>query len=82
MSTPSDDEARAALWRDQQRRRVAFQTQLYQQLAGNPAAATALRESWEPIEAWLLERQAPDWLGSQDPDVDPLGLSDQVNVGT
>jgi hypothetical protein len=78
----ADEEARAALWREQQRRRVAYQQALWASLAGDPAAAAALRLAWEPILAWQLEREEPDVDPEDDPGFDPLGISDQVNVGT
>lgn len=77
----NDDEQRAALWRDQQRRRVAFQTELWQSLAGDPAATQQLHDDWRAIELWLLERDEPVYDPDDDPFFDPLGISDSVNVG-
>jgi hypothetical protein len=75
----NDDEQRAALWREQQRHRLAYQAQLWHDLRGDPVAAQKLHEDWLPIEAWLMERQEPEL----DPEVefDPLGISDTVNTG-
>jgi hypothetical protein len=75
-----DDEARAALWREQQRRLLAYQAELWHSLAGSAAARQALMDAWGPIIAWQLEREEPD-LGPEDyPLFDPYGLSEQVNV--
>jgi hypothetical protein len=86
MITPeqiADEEARAQLWRDQARRRVAYQEALwYGTLAGDPVALTQLHAAWAPVELWLLERQEPELLPEDDPSFDPLGLSDSLNVGT
>lgn len=77
-----DEEARAALWRDQQRQRAAFQAQLWASLRGDPAARDQLLAAWAPVIWWLLERQEPSIAPDEDPAVDPLGISDTVNVGT
>lgn len=78
----ADDELRAALWREQQRRRVQFQAELWKELAGDPDALAALRADWQPVMAWMLERDEPGYPGDEDPAVDPMGLGDTVNVGT
>jgi hypothetical protein len=74
-----DDETRAALWREQQQRRVAFQAKLYAGLAGDPAAHAAFRERWKPLILFLGEREQPA-ISAQE-EFDPLGISDWVNVG-
>lgn len=73
------EEARAQLWRAQQSRRVQYQTQLWRSLAGAPGAIQALRARWSPVTNWLAERDEP----GVDPEVevDPLGISDTVNIG-
>jgi hypothetical protein len=76
------EEARAQLWRDQQARRVAYQTRLWWSLAGSPTAAAQLRKDWDPVVQWLLERDQPQFDPQDDPGFDPLGISDSVNVGT
>jgi hypothetical protein len=75
----SDDETRAALWREQQQRRVAYQSQLYKSLAGDPAAWSAFHDRWAPLIEWLGERDQP--TVSPEEEFDPLGISEQVNVG-
>ena len=81
MSVLSDDEQRAALWRLQQQRRLLYQQQIAAQLAGSALAMNDLRRDWRPLELYLLERSEPPLPPSEDPYFDPLGLSDQVNVG-
>ena len=79
----ADEEARAALWREQGQRRVAFQTELWTvSLAGDPVAAANVRGAWAAIELWLIERDEPEIEPEDDPTFDPLGISDSVNVGT
>jgi hypothetical protein len=75
----ADEEARAAAWREQQVRRATFQQQLWLSLAGDPAAHAALDAAWQPLVLWAIEHQEPD----TDPelDIDPIGISDTVNVG-
>jgi hypothetical protein len=75
----ADEEARAAAWREQQIRRARFQEELWLSLAGDPAAAQALRDAWAPLWMWAIERQEPE----NDPEleIDPIGISDTVNVG-
>lgn len=85
MLTPeqiADEQARAQLWRDQARRRVGFQQALwFGVLAGDPAAAMRVRLAYEAIVLWLLERDQPPLDPDEDPEFDPLGISDSVNVG-
>ena len=78
----ADEERRAQLWRDQAARRAQYQQGLRLSLAGSYDAAQALREAWLPVELWLLEGHEPAVAPEDDPTLDPLGLSDQVNVGT
>jgi hypothetical protein len=81
IDTPADEEARAALWRDQARRRAAYQAGLWQALAGDPVAAAAFHARWEPVTAWLLELQEPITDPEDDLGQPPPPLSDMVNVG-
>ena len=73
------EEARAQLYRDQEARRVQYQTQLWYALAGSPDAEQALNARWQPVVDWLAERDLPP-LDSEE-EIDPLGMSDTVNVG-
>lgn len=75
----NDEETRAALWREQQRRRARFQAGLQRSLAGSPAARAALMASWQPLIDKLAEAQQPPEPAELE--LDPLGISDQVNVG-
>ena len=80
METPEQiaaEEARARAYRQQFAQRVRYQTALWNALAGNPAARKALMARWEPVIGWLAERAMPP----DDTDLDPLGISDTVNVG-
>jgi hypothetical protein len=43
-----EEEARAALWRQQQATRAAAVTARYAALAGDPARAQQTRDAWEP----------------------------------
>jgi len=75
----ADSEARAKLYREQRQARLAYQTKLHASLAGDPAAYRALYDHWLPLFDWLAERDEPP-VDSQD-ELDPLGISGQVNVG-
>lgn len=77
-----EEELRAALWREQARERVTFQLGLWASLAGDRAAYVAFRERWDPLEAYLVERELPDIASDDDPEFDPLGISENTNVGT
>jgi hypothetical protein len=77
----ADEEYRAALWREQVRRRQEFQLDLWNALGGDPARRAALQAAYEPLLAWALEQQMPELDPEDDPEVDPLGISDTVNVG-
>lgn len=54
MSTIADEEAKAAAWREQQRRRVAAQAARARALAGDPEAANRVYQAWLP---WLLAKE-------------------------
>lgn len=75
----ADAERRAQLYREERQRRIAYQAQLRASLAGSHAAWQALYGRWEPLLLWIAEREEPP----TDPqlELDPLGISDQVNVG-
>jgi hypothetical protein len=75
----SDEDARAALYREQAARRVQFQSHLWNALAGSPSVHARFTEQWQPLIDFLAERQLPE-VESQD-EIDPFGMSDQVNVG-
>jgi hypothetical protein len=75
-----DSEARAALWREQRQRRVQYQAALLAALRGDTAAWTAFWQLWLPLIDWTVERAEPP-VPVED-ELDPLGISDQVNVGT
>lgn len=75
------EEARAALWRAQVQRRAAFQTQLWASLAGAPAAYAQFWANWRALLDWIAEGNEPGVDPADDPDVDPLKISDSVNVG-
>jgi len=81
MTTPSDatEEARAAAYRQQVTARVQFQESLWMSLAGDPAALDALHNAWQPVVDWMAEQEMPE-IDNAD-EVDPLGISDTVNVG-
>ena len=84
MITPAEilaEEARAALWRAQVQRRAAYQTQLWASLAGSPEATAQLYANWRAVIEWMAEGNEPAVDPCDDPDVDPLGISDTVNVG-
>lgn len=77
-----DEERRAALWREQVARRVAFQTALWTSLAGSPVAYRAFLDNWLPLIEWLAERDEPEVEPEDDYELDPLRISETVNVGT
>jgi hypothetical protein len=56
LSQPLDEEARAALWREQQAERIAYQASVWRALQAPPGPAAAVREAWAPVIAWLAER--------------------------
>jgi hypothetical protein len=56
VSTPTDEEARAKLWRDNQRARIKFQRDLWLSLQAPPGPAQAVRDAWAPVLAWQIER--------------------------
>jgi len=75
----ADSELRAKLYREQRQKRIAYQSQLRLSLAGSSTAWRTLYGHWLPFFDWLAEREQPP----VDPqsELDPLGISDQVNVG-
>jgi len=75
----ADSERRAQLYREERQRRIAFQAALRHSLAGSHTAWLAFYKRWEPLLLWLAERDEPS-VESQ-LELDPLGISDQVNVG-
>lgn len=56
MSQPLDEEARAALWRDEQAARIAYARSVWLALQAPPGPAAAVREAWAPVVAWQAER--------------------------
>ena len=78
VSTPAEEEARAQEYRAQQIRRADYQAQLWQSLAGSQAARDALYAAWDPLIQYLAERDLE--VDSED-EIDPIGISDSVNVG-
>lgn len=59
MSVSADERARAELYCQQQRNRVAFRRELEARLAGDPAVSARIREDWQPIADWNADRQLP-----------------------
>lgn len=55
MGTHTDDEARAAAYRDAYRRRVLHRQWVLRQLRGNVDAAQSLRAGWAPVRAAIDE---------------------------
>jgi hypothetical protein len=74
----TDEEARAAEYRAQQVRRADYQAWLWGSLAGSQAARDALYAAWQPLIDYLAER---DQAVDSEAEIDPLGISDTVNVG-
>ena len=74
----SDEEARAAEYRAQQIRRADYQAQLWQSLAGSRQARDDLYAAWQPLIDYLAER---DLEVDAEDEIDPIGISDTVNVG-
>ena len=66
-STPSSEEERAALWRQQQRDRVRYQYDLWLSLQAPPEPRQEVMDDWEPILLAQAERAA----GPTDPKDDP-----------
>lgn len=75
----ADSEQRAKLYREQRQKRIAYQSELRRSLAGSHAAWETLYDHWRALFDWLAERDEPA-VDSQS-ELDPLGISDQVNVG-
>ena len=79
VTAAAAEEARAALYRRQRVRRVQFQSHLWRSLAGNPVTYQAFMAAWSPLIEYLAERDDLD-IDSQ-VEIDPLGISNTVNVG-
>lgn len=79
IDTPAAEEARAALYREQQARRVQFQSELWSSLAGPPVVFQAFMSRWQPLIDYLAERDETEV--DPETELDPLGISDTVNVG-
>jgi hypothetical protein len=77
----ADDEARAAAYWQQARRRVQFQQGVFRSIMGSNAARAALLATWDPIIKWEMQNAMPYLPPDEDPFFDPFGISDQVNVG-
>jgi hypothetical protein len=73
------EEARAALYREQRAQRGAYQAALWHDLSGSRAALDDLYARWQPLIDYLFERDMPP-VEPED-ELDPLGISDTVNVG-
>lgn len=56
MSQPLDEEARAALWREQTAARIEYARDVWLGLQAPPGPAAAVRAGWAPIVAWQAER--------------------------
>lgn len=54
----TDEEARAAAYRDTLTQRVRNTAARAKALAGSPTALATLRDNWQPIRLWLAERKA------------------------
>jgi hypothetical protein len=78
----ADSEARAALYRENQLKRVRFQTWLWQIRKGSVAARATLMRNWDPVIRALQEQAMPTVEPELDPYYDPLQQREQVNVGT
>ena len=78
----ADSEQRAKLYREQQQKRVQFQTWLFGLRRPDPVAWQKFHARWEPLILWLAERQEPTVEPELDPYYDPLQQREQVNVGT
>ena len=65
--TELDEEARAALWRQQTLNRIQFQTELWLAMAAPPEPRQQVMDDWQAFFDWWLERQA----GATDPEDDP-----------
>jgi hypothetical protein len=56
VSQAQDEEARAALWREQTAERIAYQRDVWLGLQAPPGPAAAVRAAWAPVVAWQAER--------------------------
>jgi hypothetical protein len=75
------EEARGALWREQRQRRAAYQQALWTSLAAPSGPRDQQYANWDAYLRWRAEAEEPPIDPIDDPDVDPLGISDTVNVG-
>lgn len=75
------EELRADLWRAQVERRAAFQRELWASLAAPSGPRDQQWANWAAYLEWRQEMNLPAVDPCDDPDVDPLGISDTVNVG-
>ena len=75
----ADAEARAKLYREERQKRIEFQAALRRSLAGDHAAWSAFHERWQPVYDWIAESEEPGV--PSETELDPLGISEQVNVG-
>lgn len=66
MSQPLDEEARAALWREQRSARIAYQLGVWHALQAPPGPRQAVIDGWAPVLAWQAERDV-----YIDPEEDP-----------
>ena len=73
---------RAELWRQQTARRVAFQTELWWDLAAPTRTGDANARELGGDRAMAARPPAAPRRPEDDSDIDPLGLSDITNVGT
>jgi hypothetical protein len=78
----ADVERRAALYREQQQHRIAFQTWLWRLRKGSVSARATLMVNWDPVIRALQEQAIPTVEPELDPYYDPLQQREQVNVGT
>jgi len=79
LDEAADAERRAQLYRDERQQRMQFQAALMRSRAGDHAAWLALYDRWLPLFDWLAEREEPGI--DSETELDPFGMSDQVNVG-
>lgn len=57
MTTLTEEDRRALDYQAQQAKREASRVARNARLSGNPAAAQAVRDAWEPIVLWARERR-------------------------
>jgi len=59
VTVTDDEEARAELWRQQQRNRVSFQMGVWLGLQAPPGPRQEVLDGWMPLLLAALERQNP-----------------------